>query len=219
MLVRMRVRWWATAHRSGASAAGLAVVPAAGLTQHDAAPVVANDEREAARERQLALPDVPQVVSDPAHAPPNVAPVTDERVVRTTHAELSLEQMADLLPTTGEIMQSVGLCWWKCAYAARGGNWPLAAYFARRVRGLQRNLAILRPKHRERLEEFERGVLAAVFGAIEAQDTGAFERAFAEATDLANRMHVQTGYGYIRWVLPDEPPAGLDLSRAVSSQT
>ena len=51
---------------------------------------------------------------------------------------LSLEEVAQLLPGTGEIMASVGIAWWKCAYAARGGNWELAAYFARRVRGLQR---------------------------------------------------------------------------------
>jgi len=140
-------------------------------------------------------------------------------VVRTKHAELSLEQLADLLPSTGEIMQSVALCWWKCAYAARGGNWPLAAYFARRVRGLQRNLAVLRPKHRERLEEFERGMLTPLLGAVAAQDRAAFERVFASATDLANRMHVDTGYAYIRWVLPEEPPEDLDLSTVVSSQT
>lgn len=139
-------------------------------------------------------------------------------MVRTKHAELSLEQLADLLPSTGEIMQSVALCWWKCAYAARGGNWPLAAYFARRVRGLQRNLAVLRPKHRERLEEFERGVLAALFRAIEAQNVPTFDLAFADATDLANRMHVDTGYPYISWVLPEEPPLDLDLSGPVPTQ-
>lgn len=137
---------------------------------------------------------------------------TDERLVRTKHAALSLGQIAELLPGTGEIMQSVALCWWKCAHAARGANWPLAAYFARRVRGLQRDLAVLRPKHRERLEEFERGVLAEVFRAIEHREADHFERAFAAATDLANAMHVQTGYGYIRWVLPDDPPADLDIT-------
>ena len=137
--------------------------------------------------------------------------MADDRLVRTKHAELSLEQIAELLPGTGEIMQSVALCWWKCAYAARGGNWPLAAYFARRVRGLQRDLAVLRPKHAGRLVEFEREILNAVLAASAARDRTAFERAFAAGTDLANRMHVETGHGYIRWSLPDDPPADLDL--------
>ena len=68
---------------------------------------------------------------------------------------LSLEQLAQLLPGTGEIMASVGNAWWKCAYAARGGNWPLAAFYARRVRSLQRRLAVIRPKYAERLAAFE----------------------------------------------------------------
>lgn len=137
--------------------------------------------------------------------------MADERVVRTKHADLSLEQIAELLPGTGEIMQSVALCWWKCAYAARGGNWPLAAYFARRVRGLQRDLAVLRPKHAERLAEFERDVLSPLLVAAAAQDGAAFEATFAAGTELANRMHVQTGHGYIRWALPSDPPLDLDL--------
>lgn len=159
-------------------------------------------------------PDNPAVTDDN----PAVTEDTGAGVVRTKHAALSLEQIAELLPGTGEIMQSVALCWWKCAYAARGGNWPLAAYFARRVRGLQRDLAVLRPKHRERLEEFERGVLAAVFRAIEARDRARFEAAFTEATALANAMHVQTGHAYIRWALPGEAPRDLDLGDGQGSR-
>ena len=133
------------------------------------------------------------------------------RTVRTVHGELTLEEIADGLPSTGDLMALVGSSWWKCAHAARGGNWPLAAYFARRVRSLQRKLAVLRPKHRERLAAFEAQQLAPLFRAIEAQDLSAFQAAFAAATESANRSHVETGYAYIRWVLPDEPPKDLDL--------
>lgn len=126
--------------------------------------------------------------------------------------ELTAEHIAAGLPGTADLMAFVGDAWWKCAYAARGGNWPLAAFFARRVRSLQRRLAVIRPKYRERLEAFEREMLAPLFGAIETQDRDAFDRAFAAASDAANRQHVETGYGYIRWILPDEPPKDLDLT-------
>jgi hypothetical protein len=135
----------------------------------------------------------------------------DSRVVRTKHAELSLEEIAEALPSTGEVMAKVAECWWRCAYAARGGNLALAAYYARRVRGLQRGLSVTRPKHRERLERFEREMIEPLLAALAAQDTTTFERLFADATALANDMHVETGYGYIRWVLPDEPPKDMDL--------
>lgn len=134
----------------------------------------------------------------------------DQRV-RTTHGELSLEEMAEALPSTGDLMALVGQTWWKCAYAARGGNWELAAYFARRVRGIQRRLAIVRPKYAGDLARFESERMEPVLAAAAARDTAAFERAFAEATDEANRMHEKWGKSYIRWVLPDEPPKDLDL--------
>ena len=108
-------------------------------------------------------------------------------------------------------MVLVGDAWWRCAHAARGGNWALAAFYGRRVRSVQRRLAIIRPKYAERLASFEATVLAGVFAAIEAQDRAAFDPAFAAATDEANRQHVETGYGYIRWKLSDETPKDLDL--------
>lgn len=125
--------------------------------------------------------------------------------------ELSPEHISAGLPGTADVMVLVGNSWWRCAYAARGGNWPLAAFYARRVRSLQRRLAIIRPKYQERLATYETAMLGPVFEAIEAQDRAAFDHAFATATADANRQHVETGYGYIRWKLPDEPPKDVDL--------
>jgi len=124
---------------------------------------------------------------------------------------LSLEEIAQLLPGTGEIMASVGSAWWKCAYAARGGNWELAAYFARRVRGLQRKLAKIRPKYAEDLVTFETEHLVPVLMALGAHNGPAFELAYTSATDRANELHVKWAKPYIRWVLPDEPPKDLEL--------
>ena len=125
--------------------------------------------------------------------------------------EITPEHVAAGLPGTSDLMVLVGNSWWKCAYAARGGNWPLAAFYARRVRALQRRLAIVRPKYAERLSAYESAMLGPVFAAIEARDRAAFERAFTAATDAANTQHVETGYGYIRWKLPADPPRDLDL--------
>jgi hypothetical protein len=125
--------------------------------------------------------------------------------------ELSSEHIASGLPGTADLMVLVGNSWWRCAYAARGGNWPLAAFYARRVRSLQRRLAVIRPKYAERLATYETRMLGPVFAAIEVRDRSAFDRAFAAATDDANLQHVETGYPYIRWKLPDEPPTDLDL--------
>ena len=137
--------------------------------------------------------------------------MSDERKVQTHHGELTLSEIADALPGTGEIMASVASAWWKCAYAARGGNWDLAAYFARRVRGLQRGLAVTRPKYAGDLAAFEAQQLDPVLHAIDARDRDTFERSFAAATDRANELHVKWAKPYIRWVLPDDPPRDLYL--------
>ena len=138
--------------------------------------------------------------------------MSDERKrVRTRHAELSLEEIAESLPGTGEVMASVAAAWWTCAHAARGGNWELAAYCARRVRGLLGGLAVTRPKYRDDLATFVDSQLAATLAACARADRDAFERAFAATTDRANEMHVKWGKSYIRWVLPDEPPSDLYL--------
>ena len=142
-------------------------------------------------------------------APPYYRKVSDEPQAKPP--PLTLEQIAQLLPGTGEIMASVGNAWWKCAYAARGGNWELAAYFARRVRGLQRKLAQIRPKYAEDLVAFDTEHLTPLLTALGAHHGPSFERAYATATARANELHVKWAKPYIRWVLPDEPPKDLDL--------
>lgn len=134
--------------------------------------------------------------------------------VHTKHGDLSLEEIADALPSTGDLMYLVGQAWWKCAHAARAGRWELSAYFARRVRGLQRRLAVVRPAYAADLARFESDLIAPVLAALERRDGPAFERGFAAATDEANRLHAKWGKGYLRWVLPADPPADLDLGPA-----
>ena len=62
-------------------------------------------------------------------------------------------------------------------------------------------------------------MLGPLFAAIETQDRPAFEGAFSAATEDANKQHVETGYGYIRWKLPDEAPQDLDLGPAKSESS
>ncbi|HET8569163.1 MAG TPA: hypothetical protein VFM93_09275 [Candidatus Limnocylindria bacterium] len=125
---------------------------------------------------------------------------------------LGIDDLVRTQPNTGEIMASVANCWWRCGHAGRAARWPLAAYYARRVRGQQRRLAILRPQHAERIGRFEREIVEPLLAACAKGDASAFERAFAAGTDLANAMHVETGHAYIRWVLPKDPPPDLDLT-------
>jgi hypothetical protein len=187
------------------------------LSPDDAEPRIPRRDDDPTRQRDLAVGEVADRPQEAA-----VVPVThlrtiavmseDAKTVRTAHSELTLAEIAELLPGTGEIMASVGECWWKCAYAARGGNWQLAAYFVRRVRGLQRKLAVVRPKYSGDLAAFEEEHIGPALAACDAKDQRAFDRVFAAATDKANELHVKWAKHYIRWTLPDEPPKDLEMS-------
>jgi hypothetical protein len=210
------VRWRRTLRRLRQSAAGLAIVSTARLTEHDAKPHVPASDDDAAWQGDVRLGEVPErtpcgTAAVSVHVR-TIGPMPDDaRRVKTGHTELSLEQIAELLPGTGEIMQSVGNAWWKCAYAARGGNWGLAAYFARRVRSLQRQLAIVRPKYADDLAAFEDQHVEPVLMACDRESREQFDRAYAAAVDKANELHVKWGKAFIRWTLPSDPPTDLDL--------
>jgi hypothetical protein len=137
--------------------------------------------------------------------------IRDEFTVKTDDNELTLEEMSGALPDTSTIMARVGHSWWHLIYAARGGNWGLARYYHDRVAKLARKLAVLRPKHRERLELFQADALRFVAAAIDDRNLARLEEAYATATDLANHLHDESGYPYVRWVLPEDAPKGLDL--------
>ena len=209
---RRTLRW------RGESAPRLAVVAAAGLPEHDTKPQVARRDDDPARQWYLAVGEVEDRPGEAAaavmvmHLRTIAVMPDDAKVASTRRSELTLEEVAELLPGTGELMASVGECWWKCAYAARGGNWPLAAYFVRRVRSLQRKLAVVRPKYAGDLAAFEDEHIDPALAACDAADRNAFDRAFAAATDRANEMHVKWAKPYIRWTLPDEPPKDLEMS-------
>ena len=142
-------------------------------------------------------------------------PINEPITVRTKHAQLSLEDIATALPGTGEVMAAVGHAFGMVGHAAHGGNLDLAAYYTRRTRSLLRGLAVTRPKYADQIGEFDRDHLEPVYQALLSEDLWAFDAAYEKAIDQANVYHVETGYPYIRWARPAQPPdPGLDLGTA-----
>ncbi len=135
-----------------------------------------------------------------------MAPVAETPRVHTKHADLSLEEIATLLPGTGEIMASVSNCFGMCWHATASGGWDLGAYYLRRVRSLLRGLSVTRPKYSAQLRDFDTGVLKQLYQSILERDRAAFDRLYALAMKEANTAHVETGHPYIVWRLPAEPP-------------
>jgi len=132
--------------------------------------------------------------------------------IKTKHGEVSLEEIAALLPGAGDVMVVVSRNYGNLWHAAQGGNWDLASFYFRRTRTLLRNLAITRPKYEAQLAEFERDHLERIGQALVARDLTGFDGLYEASVTRVNELHVVTGYPYIRWSRPEEPPdPGLDL--------
>jgi len=136
-----------------------------------------------------------------------------ETAVHTKHGDLTLEQIADGLPGTGEVMASASHCFGTAWHAGRAGKWDLAAYYTRRVRGLMRLLAVRRPKYAAQLDEFVRDGLEPLLRSIADHDEAEFRGRYALCVAMVNRYHVSTGHAYIEWTAPAaSPEAGLGLT-------
>lgn len=136
----------------------------------------------------------------------------EPRRIRTRHGELTLEEMAALLPGAGDVMVVVSRVYANLWHAAHGGNWDLASFYFRRTRTLLNNVSVTRPKYSAQIAGYLADFLEPVGKALLDRDLAAFDGLYEASVRRANELHVVTGYPYIRWRRPEQPAdPGLDL--------
>ncbi len=135
-----------------------------------------------------------------------------EHVIDTGKGSFALSDLGLVLPGMAEMMPLVGARIWKCWYAGKAHNKPLAAFQLKEAVGLMEKAVFLRPKYTENMEKFIAGEVAAVQRAIAAEDWDAFETSFAAMVDSANAYHEVYDKGFLRWKIPDTPPPDLDVT-------
>ena len=132
--------------------------------------------------------------------------------IKIKGGSFELSDLGHLMPGMAEIMPLVGVRIWKCYYAGRARNRPLAAFQLSEAVNLMEKGAVLRPKYAEDMDKFISDQVASVRKCIEAEDWDGFERAFAPMIDQANAYHEQYDKPFLRWKMPDQPPPDLDLT-------
>jgi hypothetical protein len=132
-------------------------------------------------------------------------------VAHTKHGDLSLDQIAELMPGFGALMREISDRYWTAYYAAQGGNWALAAYMLRGVRKRLNEGSITRPKYKAMNDDYISRIIEPLLKCCEARDFAGFEQAYQAGIELANKLHVATKHPEIVWKLPATPPAHLDL--------
>ncbi|MGH9919218.1 MAG: hypothetical protein ACRD6W_10190 [Nitrososphaerales archaeon] len=124
----------------------------------------------------------------------------------------ALSDLGHLMPGMAEVMPLIGERIWKCYYAGKARNRPLAKFQLSEAVNLMQKGAILRPKYEEDMEGFISGEVAAVRKCIEDEDWEGFDTAFAAMVESANANHEKYDKAFLRWKVPDQPPPDLDMT-------
>src|ERR1017187_8637869 len=96
----------------------------------------------------------------------------------TKHGELTLDQIAELQPGLGTLMRDVSDRYWIAYYAAKGGNWALAAYQLRGVRSLFKKGNLTRPKYKAMVETYTKTILDPLDELAATKNFAAFEKTY-----------------------------------------
>ncbi|HZY94475.1 MAG TPA: hypothetical protein VFE98_06400 [Candidatus Bathyarchaeia archaeon] len=138
--------------------------------------------------------------------------MTDKIVIKTKHGELTLDQLAEVQPGMARLMKEVGERYGILYFAAKGGNWKLALHELKQIVSLLKVAGTLRPKYSHDIARFVDDELNPIGQAIEGKDWGAFRDVFQKGIDSSNTLHEKYGYGFIRFVIPKNPPEIYDLT-------
>jgi len=134
-----------------------------------------------------------------------------DHVIDTGKSHLTLEELGHVQPGMARVME-VGARIWKCFYAGKAKNKPLAAFQLKEAVNLMEMGVLLRPKYTDNMYKFIEEQVEVVKKAIDSEDWDAFEAAFHEMIDCANAYHEVYDKPYLRWKIPDMPPPDLDMT-------
>jgi hypothetical protein len=91
-------------------------------------------------------------------------------------------------------------------------NKALARFQLSEAVNLMEKGALLRPKYTDTMQKFISESVAAVSQCIEDGDWERFDTTFAAMIEQANANHEFYDKSFLRWKMPDQPPADLDLT-------
>jgi hypothetical protein len=125
--------------------------------------------------------------------------------------EEQLKTLADIQPGLGTVMIEYGARYTNLYYAAKGGNWDLAAYQLKEAREIQEVGETTRPARAEGLKAFEKAYLDPIELAIKAKNFQRFNETFKKGVQGCNGCHAAQGFPYIRYELPKAPTFPLSF--------
>lgn len=130
----------------------------------------------------------------------------------TGTVDQKLDTLASIQPGLGTVMIEYSTRMGNIYYAAKAGNWGMAAYQLKEAVEIQEVGETTRPARAPLLKAFEDSNLKPLALDIVNQDIGAFQKDFTTTVNACNVCHTGSGFRYIVYQLPSQPlvPAKLD---------
>jgi len=128
-----------------------------------------------------------------------------------------LKDVLDVLPKFAIPMREVGDRFQNMYFAAKGGNWGLAAYMSKYMNNAMNPAKVTKPDEYPLWSSFYTEKFAPVNKAIVAKDVAAFEKEYTAVIKECNACHTAMGYGFIK-IVKQEVPSDQGVDYKVPSK-
>ena len=136
-------------------------------------------------------------------------------------AEADLQKQIDdikgVTPKFAVPMREVGDRFQNMYFAAKEGNWGLAAYMSKYMNGSMKPASLTKPAEYAMWQQFYENTFAPVNKAIQAQDWKAFEKEYTAVIKECNGCHDSMGYKFIK-VIKMKTPADMGIKYPLKSK-
>ena len=128
-----------------------------------------------------------------------------------------IDQIKAALPKFAIPMREVGDRFQNMYFAAKGGNWALAAYMSKYMDKALNPASLTKPEEYPSWRYFYDTTFVPVNDAIKAQDFKAFAKEYTGAIAACNACHASMGYGFIK-VVKQQHPSDVGVDYTVPSK-
>jgi len=131
--------------------------------------------------------------------------------------QAQLDALKGSIPKIAIPMREVGDRFQNIYFAAKDGNWALAAYMSKYMNGALTPAKLTKPDEYKIWAKFYSEKFAAVDKTIMAKDFSGFESAYTKVIDDCNSCHKKMEYGFIK-VVKMKTPANIGVDYTVKSE-
>jgi hypothetical protein len=121
------------------------------------------------------------------------------------------------IPKFAVPMREVGDRFQNMYFAAKGGNWGLAAYMSKYMNAAMNPAKLTKPAEYPAWTSFYNDTFAPVNKAIMSHDIAAFDKAYMAVIAHCNECHAGMGYGFIK-VVKQKMPSDVGIDYKVKSK-